>query len=133
MFKKKKTQEKTAKITVFDIPSTEAKEYLSSITKDVKVILENEKFMNALKKVELSKDATPIDYENVVKRVLPNKVYDFMTLFIDDCFDNVISIMSALFVTNKEEYAKKSIMEICEDFASLGEDKIAKILRFFHR
>ena len=133
MFKKKKTQEKVVKTTVFDIPSTEAKEYLSSITKDVKVILENEKFINALKKVELSKDATPIDYENVVKRVLPNKVYDFMTLFIDDCFDNVISIMSALFVTNKEEYAKKSIMEICEDFASLGEDKIAKILRFFHR
>lgn len=127
MFKKTKIERKT----IFNIPSDEAKKYLTSIVKDVQTILSNDKFMEATKKAKLPDNATIKDYENLVKRVVPQKVYNFLTLFIDDCFDEVRRILSAIFVTDFEEYRKKSINEMCEDISTLSGAEIGRILGFF--
>lgn len=127
---KKKT--KNLRKTIFNIPSEDAKKYLSSIVKDVHTILSNDKFMEATKKVKLPENATIKDYENLVKRVVPQKVYNFLTLFIDDCFDEVRRVIGAIFVTDFEEYKNKSIEEMCEDLSSLSANEIGKILGFFY-
>lgn len=127
---KKKT--KNLRKTIFNIPSEDAKKYLSSIVKDVHTILSNDKFMEATKKVKLPENATIKDYENLVKRVVPQKVYNFLTLFIDDCFDEVRRVIGAVFVTDFEEYKNKSIEEMCEDLSSLSANEIGKILGFFY-
>lgn len=130
MFKKKT---KIVRKTIFNIPSEEAKIYLSSIVKDVHTILNNDKYMEATKKVSLPDKATIKDYENLVKRVYPQKVYNFLTLFIDDCFDEVRRILSAVFVTDFEDYKNKSLNDMCEDIASLSSNEIVRILGFFLR
>lgn len=127
---RKKT--KNLRKTIFNIPSEDAKKYLSSIVKDVHTILSNDKFMEATKKVKLPENATIKDYENLVKRVVPQKVYNFLTLFIDDCFDEVRRVIGAVFVTDFEEYKNKSIEEMCEDLSSLSANEIGKILGFFY-
>lgn len=130
MFKKKT---KIVRKTIFNIPSEEAKIYLSSIVKDVHTILNNDKYMEATKKVSLPDKATIKDYENLVKRVYPQKVYNFLTLFIDDCFDEVRRILSAVFVTDFEDYKNKSLNDMCEDIASLSSNEIVRVLGFFRR
>lgn len=130
MFKKKKTENVERK-TIFNIGSDEAKVYLSSIIKDVHEILNNDKFMEATKKVKLPENATIKDYENLVKKTVPNKVYNFLMFFIDDCYDNIRRILSAIFVTDFEVYKKKSIQEMCEDISSLSSSEMSKILGFF--
>lgn len=129
MFKKKK--KKIIK-NVFMIPSTEAKDYLASIIKDVKIILCNDKFMEATKKIKVPENATIKDYENLVKKVVPSKVYNFLETILNDCFDNVINILSAIFVTPKQEYEKKSLEEMCEDISTLTGDQIRRIFSFFY-
>lgn len=130
MFKKKT---KIVRKTIFNIPSEEAKIYLSSIVKDVHTILNNDKYMEATKRVSLPDKATIKDYENLVKRVYPQKVYNFLTLFIDDCFDEVRRILSAVFVTDFEDYKNKSLNDMCEDIASLSSNEIGRVLGFFRR
>lgn len=129
MFKKKKT--KIIRKTIFNVPSEDAKVYLASIVKDVHTIISNEKYMEATKRVKLPDNATIKDYENLIKRVYPNKVYNFLTLFIDDCFDEVRRILSAIFVTDFEEYKNKSLEEMCEDISTLSSNEIGRILGFF--
>ena len=119
--------------TVFSIPSEEAKKYLSSIIKDVNTIMQNDKFMEATKKVRLPENATIQDYENLIKRVAPSKIYAFLSLFIDECYDEVRRILSAIFVTDFELYRNKSLNEMVEDIAKLSNEEIGKILRFFYR
>ena len=118
--------------TVFSIPSEEAKKYLSSIIKDVNTIMQNDKFMEATKKVRLPENATMQDYENLIKRVAPSKIYAFLSLFIDECYDEVRRILSAVFVTDFELYRNKSLNEMVEDIAKLSNEEIGKILRFFY-
>ena len=118
--------------TVFSIPSEEAKKYLSSIIKDVNTIMQNDKFMEATKKVRLPENATIQDYENLIKRVAPSKIYAFLSLFIDECYDEVRRILSAVFVTDFELYRNKSLNEMVEDIAKLSNEEIGKILRFFY-
>lgn len=127
---KKKT--KNLRKTIFNIPSEDAKKYLSSIVKDVHTILNNDKFMEATKKVKLPENATIKDYELLVKRVVPQKMYNFLMLFIDDCYDELRRILSCIFVTDFEEYKNKSIQEMCEDLSSLTSGELSKILGFFH-
>lgn len=129
MFKKKKT--KITRKTIFNVPSEDAKVYLASIVKDVHTILSSEKYMEATKRVKLPDNASIRDYENLIKRVYPNKVYNFLTLFIDDCFDEVRRILSAIFVTDFEEYKNKSLEEMCEDISTLSSNEIGRILGFF--
>lgn len=129
MFKKKTKKRKT----IFNIPSDEAKIYLSTIIKDVETIMSTEKFMEASKKVKLPENATIKDYEHLVRVVTPKKVYAILTLFIDDCFDEVRRILSAIFVTDFEEYKKKSINEMCEDISTLSGSEIERIFSFFIR
>ena len=117
--------------TVFNIPSENAKKYLSSIIKDVNTIMQNEKFLEATKKVKLPENATIQDYENLVKRVAPSKIYAFLTLFIDECYDEVRRILSAIFVTDFELYRNRSINDMAQDIAKLSNDEIGKVLRFF--
>lgn len=133
MFKKKMVEMKPTRKTIFNIPSDQAKEYLSSIIKDVNTIMQNDKFQLAFKKVELPENASIVDYENLVKRVAPAKIYAFMSLFVDECFDEVRRILSAIFVTDFELYKNKSINDMCEDIASLSGEEVAKIIRFFIR
>ena len=133
MFKKKVVEVKPVRKTIFNIPSDHAREYLSSIIKDVNTIMQNEKFMMATKKVELPENASIKDYENLVKRVAPAKIYAFLSLFVDECFDEVRRILSAIFVTDFEIYKVKSINDMCEDIASLSGEEVAKIIRFFIR
>lgn len=130
MFKKKTKQE--PRKTIFNIPSDEAKTYLEIITKDVYTIMKNDKFLEATKKVKLPEKATIKDYEVLIKRTIPSKVYNFMMLFIDDCYDEVRRILSCIFVTDFEEYKHKSIEEMCKDIASLNTDEVVKIVGFFH-
>ena len=118
--------------TVFSIPSEEAKKYLSSIIKDVNTIMQNDKFMEATKKVRLPENATIQDYENLIKRVAPSKIYAFLSLFIDECYDEVRRILSAIFVTDFELYRNKSLNDMVEDIAKLSKEEIGKILRFFY-
>lgn len=134
-FKKKKIeiQPTLLRQNVFNIPSDEAKKYLSSIIQDVNTIMQNDKFMEATKKVKLPENATVKDYENLLKRVAPNKIYNFLSLFVDECFDEVRRILSAIFVTEYELYKKKSLSEMCEDIASLNKEELRKILSFFIR
>lgn len=121
------------KKTVFNIPSDEARTYLTSIIKDVHEIMKNDKFMEATKKVKLSKDATIVDYERVVKETIPSKIYNFLMLFFDDCYDNVVRILSAIFITDFEEYKKKTIEEMCHDIASLNLTEMSRVVGFFIR
>lgn len=128
MFRRKKPIERK---TIFNISSEDAKIYLSSIVEDVKRIMENDKFMEATKKVKLPQDATIKDYENLVKRVVPSKIYAFLTLFIDDCYDEVRRILSAIFVTDFEEYKHKSIEDMCKDISSLSKSELSRAIGFF--
>lgn len=118
--------------TVFSIPSEEAKKYLSSIIKDVNTIMKNDKFMEATKKVNLPENATIKDYENLIKKVAPAKIYAFLSLFIDDCYDEIRRILSAVFVTDFELYRNKSLNEMVEDISKLTNEEIGKMLRFFY-
>ena len=127
MFKKKKIVRKT----IFNISSEDAKQYLASIVKDVHTIVSSDKFMEATKRVKLPDNATIKDFENLVKRVYPQKVYNFLTLFIDDCFDEIRRILSAIFVTDFEEYKHKSIEDMCKDISSLSGSEIARVIGFF--
>ena len=128
MFRRKKPIERK---TIFNISSEDAKIYLSSIVEDVKTIMENDKFMEATKKVKLPQYATIKDYENLVKRVVPSKIYAFLTLFIDDCYDEVRRILSAIFVTDFEEYKHKSIEDMCKDISSLSKSELSRAIGFF--
>lgn len=134
MFKKKlkETELKIERKTIFNIPSDEAKQYLASIIEDVKTIMSSDRFMEATKKVKLPENANIQDYANLVKKTAPNKIYNFLMLFADDCYDEVRRILSAIFVTDFDEYKKKSIKEMAEDLASLGSFEIAKLLGFFN-
>lgn len=129
MFKKTKIERKT----IFNIPSDEAKKYLASIVKDVQTILTSDKFMEATKKVKLPENATIKDYEHLVRVVTPKKVYSILTLFVDDCFDEVRRILASIFVTDFEEYKNKSINDMCEDISTLSGAEIGRILGFFIR
>ena len=124
-------KKKTVRKTIFNICSEEAKAYLSSIVKDVHTIMTSEKYMEATKRVKLPENATIKDYENLIKRVYPQKVYNFLTLFVDDCFDEVRRILSAIFVTDFEEYKHKSIEEMCQDISSLSKSEISRVIGFF--
>lgn len=119
--------------TIFTIPSDEAKTLLSSIIKDVYEILKNDKFLEATKKVKLPENATIKDYENLVKHTIPSKVYNFMALFVDECFDNIRRILANIFVTDFEEYKKKSLEEMCQDIASLNINEMYRLIGFFIR
>lgn len=130
MFKKKTKIERK---TIFNIPSDEAKKYLTMIVKDVQTILTSEKFMEATKKVKLPENATIKDYEHLVRVVTPKKVYSILTLFVDDCFDEVRRILASIFVADFEEYKNKSINDMCEDISTLSGAEIGKILGFFIR
>ena len=123
MFKKKKTE--TIK-NIFNISSEEAKVYLASITKDVKTIVENEKFIEFTKRVKVPENATTKEFEQLV-----NKVYNFLMVFIDDCYDEVRRILSAIFVTDFEEYKKKSLEDMCKDISTLSKTELGKVLGFF--
>ena len=129
--RKKEVQVEPVRHTVFTIPSDEAKKYLSAIIKDVNIIMQNDKFMEATKKAKLPENATIKDYEDLVKRVAPNRIYAILSLFIDECYDEVRRILSAIFVTNYELYKTKSLTDMCEDIASLNTNEIRQILRFF--
>lgn len=122
---------KQTRKTIFNIPSDEAKIYLNSITNDVYTIMKSEKFIEASKKVALPKEATIKDYERLIKQTIPSKIYNFLMLFFDDCFDNVRRILSAVFVTDFEEYRKKSLEEMCQDIASLQVNEIYRLFSFF--
>lgn len=131
--KNKKIEIKPVRHTVFSIPSDRAKKYLSSIIKDVNTIMQNDRFMEATKKVKLPDNATIKDYENLVKRIAPNKIYNFLTLFVDECYDEVRRVLSAIFCTEFELYKNKSLLEMCEDIASLNANEIKQIIGFFTR
>ena len=128
MFKKKKTE--TIK-NIFNISSEEAKVYLASITKDVKTIVEYEKFIEFTKRVKVPENATTKEFEQLVNKVVPNKVYNFLMVFIDDCYDEVRRILSAIFVTDFEEYKKKSLEDMCKDISTLSKTELGKVLGFF--
>ena len=128
MFKKKKTE--TIK-NIFNISSEEAKVYLASITKDVNTIVENEKFIEFTKRVKVPENATTKEFEQLVNKVVPNKVYNFLMVFIDDCYDEVRRILSAIFVTDFEEYKKKSLEDMCKDISTLSKTELGKVLGFF--
>ncbi len=119
------------KLTVFDIPSDNAKAYLSSIIKDVDTIISNPKFIQATKKVKLPDNASIKDFEELVTKVAPAKIYSFMSLFIDDCYDEIRRILSAVFITDFEIYKKKSIREMCEDVANIKPKHLGTLLGFF--
>jgi hypothetical protein len=93
--------------------------------------MKSEKFIEASKKVALPKEATIKDYERLIKQTIPSKIYNFLMLFFDDCFDNVRRILSAVFVTDFEEYRKKSLEEMCQDIASLQVNEIYRLFSFF--
>ena len=131
MRRKNQIEIKPKRRTIFNIPSDEAKKYLSQIIEDVNVILHNDKFMEATKKVKLPENATIKDYENLVKRIAPNKIYNFLCLFINDCYDEVRRILACVFITDFEVYRKKSINEMVEDLASLNTNEIRELIRFF--
>lgn len=134
MFKRRKEIEiKIERKTIFNIPSDEAKEYLTSIIEDVKTIMASDRFMEATKKVKLPENANIQDYTNLVKKTAPNKIYNFLMLFANDCYDEVRRILSAIFVTDFDKYKKKSIKEMAEDLSSLSAGEIGKILAFFNR
>ena len=129
MFRRKEKTQKRK--TIFNIPSDEAKKYLSQIVEDVNVILHNDKFMEATKKAKLPDNATIQDFENLIKRVAPNKIYNFLCLFINDCYDEVRRILACVFICDFEEYRKKSIQEMVEDIASLNTNELRELVRFF--
>ena len=128
MFKKKKTE--TIK-NIFTISSEEAKSYLASIIRDVKTIMENEKFIEFTKRVKVPENATTKEFEQLVNKVVRNKVYNFLMVFIDDCYDEVRRILSAIFVTDFEEYKKKSLEYMCKDISTLSKTELGKVLGFF--
>ena len=128
MFKKKKTE--TIK-NIFNISSEEAKVYLASSIRDVKTIMENEKFVEFTKRVKVPENATTKEFEQLVNKVVPNKVYNFLMVFIDDCYDEVRRILSAIFVTDFEEYKKKSLEDMCKDISTLSKTELGKVLGFF--
>lgn len=133
MFRRKKEIEIVPVKTVFNVPSEEAKIYLSSIVKDVNEILNNDKFMEATKRVKLPENATIKDYEQLVKKTVPSKIYNFLMLFIDDCYDNVRRILASIYVTDFEVYKTKSLKEMSEDIARLSQSELGQILSFFRR
>ena len=130
--KKKKAKEIEEPIkTVFDIPSEEAKEYLSSIIKDVNVIISNPKFIQATKKAYLPDNPTIKDVEELLTRVAPAKIYSFLSLFMEDCYEELRRILSAIFITDYEVYKEKSLRAMCEDIAKLDKTHIGQLLSFF--
>ena len=131
--KKNKIDIQPKQLTVFDIPSDEAKKYLSAIIKDVNTIMSNPKFMEAIKKVNLPDNATIADFEKLVTRVAPAKIYSFLSLFIDECYDEVRRILSAIFITDYEIYKRKSLRSMCDDVANIEPTHLGKILGFFLR
>jgi len=131
--KRNKIDIQPKKLTVFDIPSDEAKAYLSAIIKDVNTIISNPKFIQATKKATLPDNPTIADIEAIVTRVAPAKIYAFLSLFIDDCYDELRRILSAVFITDYEFYKKKTLRDMCEDIASLDTKNLGALLGFFIR
>ena len=79
----------------------------------------------------MPENATTKEFEQLVNKVVPNKVYNFLMVFIDDCYDEVRRILSAIFVTDFEEYKKKSLEDMCKDISTLSKTELGKVLGFF--
>lgn len=131
--RKNKIEIPQKKMTVFDIPSDEAKQYLSAIIKNVNTIISNPKFIEATKKATLPDNPTIADIEKLLTRVAPAKIYAFLSLFIDDCYDELRRILSAVFITDYEYYKKKSLRQMCDDIASIEVKHLGTIIGFFIR
>lgn len=126
-------KKKVIKNNIFNIPSDDARKYLQSIVADVNTILNNDKFMEATKKAKLPDNASIKDYEELIKRVAPKKIYNWLMLLTDECYDEIRRILSAVFVTDFEEYRKKSLEQMVDDISLLKDEELLKILRFFIR
>lgn len=128
---KKKAEEPVKIRNVFTVPSDEAQMYLSRVIDDVKTIMQNDRFMEASKKVKLPDNAGLADYEKLIKDTIPSKISSFLSLFIVDCYDNVRRILASLMATDFDEYKNKTLEEMCEDFATLNIAEVTKLIRFF--
>lgn len=128
LFKRKEQKRKT----VFDLPVDDSMNKLSSIVDDVYRILNNKKFVGALEKIKVPKNATRRDLEAVwYGAEVANKVKEFINVFLVEERESILNILSTIFCESKEEYRKKSLSEIVDDIAKLTQDEKGQIFAFF--
>lgn len=129
MFFKRKEQKRK---TVFDLPFDDGLDNLSSIVDDVYRIMNNKKFVGALEKIKVPKNATRKDLESIwYSEEVANKVKGFINVFLVEERESILNILSTVFCESKEVYRKKSLSEIVDDVISLTADEKRQLIAFF--
>ena len=127
-FKRKEKKRKT----VFDLPFDESMDNLSNIVDDVYRILNNKKFVGALEKINVPKNATRKDLEEAwYGEEVARKVKEFINVFLVEERESILNILSTVFCESKEEYRKKSLSEIVDDITKLTQDEKGQLIAFF--
>lgn len=129
----KKNKKIEKKKTVLDLPFDEGVKRLSSIVDDVYNIVNNPNFASAIANtIKVPQDATKKDLEKIwYSAEVGGKVKGFLNVFLRDETESILNILSTIFCEDKEEYRKKSILEMLDDLHSISKDDMSQILSFF--
>ena len=120
--------------TVFDLPFDDGVKRLSNIVDDVYRICNNKHFIGAFDKIDVSKNASMKEIEDVwYGDRLAGKVKNFINVFLQEETEAILNILSTIFCEEKEKYRKKSISQMFDDVNSLTSDEKGRLLAFFPR
>ena len=134
MIFKRKPKQKIAvqkKMTVFDLPIGDSRVIFQNIISDVYAITESDTFIELTTKVKVPKVETYAEFKNIVKQFSSKKIKALLELVFNEKFDNIINILSAVFMEKPEEYKKKTIAQIVEDLRNLQPSEMESFTGFF--
>jgi len=130
-FRKKVKKIEPKKKTVFDLPIGESRAILQNIISDVYAIIDSDTFIELTTKVNVPKVETYAEFKNIVKQFSSKKIKALLELVFNEKFDNIINILSAVFMEKPEEYKKKTIAQIVEDLRNLQPNERDGFIGFF--
>lgn len=133
IFKRKPKQKISVqkKATVFDLPIGDSRVIFQNIISDVYAITESDTFIELTTKVKVPKVETYAELKSFVKQFSSKKIKALLELVFNEKFDNIINILSAVFMEKPEEYKKKTIAQIVEDLRNLQPSEMESFTGFF--
>lgn len=127
LFRKKQVTKKT----IFDMPIIETKEKFEMLSNIIYEIIGSDSFAQLSSKVAIPLGSTQQDVARLLKENAPKKVKIILDMLLKDNFENIIKFSSIIFCEDYDDYCKKSINEIVEDYMSLSKENSGKLLSFF--
>lgn len=130
-FRKKVKKIEPKKKTVFDLPIGESRAILQNIISDIYAIIDSDTFIELTTKVNVPKVDNFDELKRFIKQFSSKKIKALLELIFNEKFDNIINILSAIFLEQPEEYKKKTIAEIIKDLSNLQPNEKDGFIGFF--